>query len=193
MAKALLLALTLYCFSCSTTTQAATSVARSESPANTGTASVADPEAQASSLDLRGSFVSVNPSNYGAELGAAYLFAINSRHSFWVGPRVSSLWAGGSDFSRLDFQFGAEGILWFLNAFGLGLGVDLVAPSYRFQKSPSETLSQAIHVRFNPAFSVRFRRFQEDGAWSARFGILYDTMYQWGVQLGLSLQLTIGS
>lgn len=106
----------------------------------------------------------------------AILIPMNSNQSFLVGPRVGGQWTSQTSQNRFEIQWGGEGTLWMMNAFGLGFGVDWMPHS------------DQSHMQFNPSLSTRLLHFQEHGAWSARLGLIYDTQYHWGAQLGISLQ-----
>jgi hypothetical protein len=135
---------------------------------------------------VTGSGVRVNPSSWGAEVGASGLVQPFSGRNISLGPRLGLMWATGSSQTRYDFQFGGEGILWFVNAIGTGLELSLIGPSW--VKTDFGSFNNAVHFRINPSVSIRLARFQKGGAWGVRFGLPYDTLYQWGFQLGATLQ-----
>jgi hypothetical protein len=130
--------------------------------------------------------VRVNPSSWGAELGAAGLFQPFSGRNLSMGPRLGWMWASGDSQTRYDLQFGGEGILWFVNAIGTGLELSLIAPSW--VTTDTGSFNNSVHFRINPTLSVRLARFQKSGAFGVRFGLPYDTLYQWGFQLGVTCQ-----
>src|SRR5689334_11780699 len=70
-----------------------------------------------------GSWVAVNPSALGGELGASLLVQPDPNRAFWLGPRIGGLWAMSSAENRFDLQWGGEGFLWLLNAIGMGFEV----------------------------------------------------------------------
>ena len=136
-----------------------------------------DPRYQAAA-----SFVSVNPSALGGEFGVAALLEPFVGHPLWIGPKASLLVAGGDNRTRLDLNLGIEGTLWFVNAIGPGLAVDVVAPSTITGESSS------VHLRVEPNLAIRLLHYREYGAWALRFGVPYDSAYQWGIQAGVVLE-----
>ena len=146
---------------------------------------VISPEARAE-LDPRyqaeTSFVSVNPSALGGEFGVAALVEPFLGRQFWIGPKASLLVAGGDSRTRLDLNLGIEGTLWFVNAIGPGLAVDVVAPSTITGENSS------VHFRVEPNLAIRLLHYREYGAWALRFGVPYDSAYQWGIQAGVVLE-----
>jgi hypothetical protein len=142
-----------------------------------------------STQQLTGSLVSVRPSLLGGEFYGTVLVRPTPTRNLLVGPRIGVMWAGGSTDSRLEVRWGVEGTLWGLNAIGLGLGIDAVAPSFSHSKLNESTTSESIHFRLNPFLSTRFLRFGSEGAWAFRLGAAYDALFQWGAQVGVSVQL----
>jgi hypothetical protein len=137
-----------------------------------------------------GSFVTVNPSSNGGELGAALLFEVSQNRSLWIGPRLGGMWVGGPVESRVDFQFGLDSYLWMMNAIGLGLEVSAIDPSRVYANADMGGFNNSVHYRINPHLSLRFLHFQKEGAWAFKLGVPYDSLYQWGFQVGVSLQLS---
>ncbi len=134
---------------------------------------------------VTGSWLSLNPSVWGGELGISFLMPPIPTRGLWVGPHLGVLWAGGSDSTyRSDFELGGESILWIANAVGAGLRLDLLVPNSIFFSS----ISVPARLRVEPHLSVRFLRFKEEGAWAMRLGLSYDTFYRWGISAGISLQ-----
>ncbi len=133
----------------------------------------------------------VHPSAVGDELGVMAL--ISPIPAFQVGPRLSLLAAMGANqgvpVTRLDLNPGVEGTLWFVNAIGLGLGADLVLPSYVSPVSAGPG-SGTIRFRVEPFLSTRILHFQEEGAWALRLGAVYDSFFGLGALLGISLQFS---
>ncbi len=140
-------------------------------------------------VQFTGSWVSVNPSLLGAEFEGAYLFSPIEDHGFWIGPRFGVQFGGFSPLKRLDFHGGIEGVLWFVNAIGVGLGTDVVAPSFNYPGESLGVFTYPVHFRIDPFLALRIFRFDNDGAWAFRIGFPYDTLFQWGIQLGVSLQI----
>jgi hypothetical protein len=141
------------------------------------------------SPQMTGYLVKTNPSLYGAEFQFSVLAEPFQKKSFLLGPRLGLIWAQGSDQSRIDFQIGAEGTLWFVNAIGAGMGIDLIPVSVT-DDSSSGSVTQPVHLQLNPYLSARIFRYRCSGAWAIRAGVIYDTLYQWGANLGVSLQLS---
>lgn len=132
--------------------------------------------------------VAANPAIYGGEFGASLHFQPVAERPFWFGPHLGALWAGSSALSRFDVLFGGEGALWLLNAVGFGLGLDLVGPS-SVSFVGGGGFSNSLHYRVEPSVSIRILRACPTGAWAVRFGVPYDSLYQWGFKFGISLQL----
>jgi hypothetical protein len=82
----------------------------------------------------------------------------------------------GPEQSRTEFHLGLEGILWFVNAFGLGMESSIVGPSWNY--------------RWVPSLAVRVLHYRREGALAIRFGLPYDTAYQWGASIGLQIQFS---
>jgi hypothetical protein len=135
-------------------------------------------------LQIMGSLVLVNPSAVGGEGGASLLFAPIEGHPFMLGPKVTFLAAQGNGQTRLDLNTGIEGTVWLVNAIGPGLAFDVVAPSNISGQGSS------IHFRMEPNLAVRLLHARDSGAWAVRVGLPYDSGYQWGLQLGVTLQLS---
>jgi hypothetical protein len=133
---------------------------------------------------LLGSGVIVNPSCLGGELGGGLLFIPFEGRGLVAGPHVTGLLAGGSGTTRFDLNTGVEAALYFANAIAPGLAFDVVFPSL---VSP-DLAAGSLHFRGESFLSVRFARFQQQGAWAVRAGLIYDSFYRWGGTLGLSLQ-----
>lgn len=141
------------------------------------------------SPQVTGYLVKTNPSLYGAEVQFSLLMEPFQKKSFLFGPRVGVIGAYGSGQNRYDFQVGAEGTLWFVNALGAGLGLDFIPVSW-MHTSAFGTQTRSPHLQINPYLSARLYRFQCSGAWAIRTGVIYDTLYQWGINLGMSLQFS---
>lgn len=116
---------------------------------------------------------------FGGELAAGLTFQPIEYRAFFLGPRLSYLFA---DFengqTRNEWNIGMEGMLWFFNLIGPGFAIDYVAIS-----SPLET-----RLRFEPFFSARLFRHQDYGAWAVRVGSLYDPEVGFQTRVGVSLQ-----
>jgi hypothetical protein len=98
--------------------------------------------------------------------------------SLYIGPKLGVLLEGDqTSSSRLSLQAGGEGVLWFVNAIGLGASMEAIGD-----------FSRTTRFRLDPFVAVRLLRFQREGAWAVRVGVPYDTRYQWGVQVGVTLQ-----
>jgi hypothetical protein len=88
-----------------------------------------------------------------------------------------------SQSTRLDLNLGVDETLWLVNMFGPGMALDLVAPSTMGGEGVS------VHFRIEPNFAVRVKRLGDVGALAVRIGVPYDSHYQWGLQLGVTLQM----
>ncbi|MGK5084224.1 hypothetical protein WDW37_13090 [Bdellovibrionota bacterium FG-1] len=136
-----------------------------------------------SAIQVTTSFVSVEPSSLGIETGLSLLFQPFVEHEWVVGPKASVLFATGQGKTRFDLNSGIDSIFWVANAFGPGLALDVVAPSSISGEDGG------ARFRIEPNLAVRFKRFQDEGAWGLRLGVPYDSRFKWGVQVGLTLQL----
>ena len=129
-------------------------------------------------------FFAGKPGAFGGEASLAAQFRPIVAHALYTGPHVSVLTAAADDGkARFDFNVGVAQTLWFVNAIGSGLDLDAVVIS-RLTGQDS-----GVHGRIIPHLAVRMMPFGEEGAWSARIGIPYDSHYKWGVQVGVTLQL----
>lgn len=144
------------------------------------------PAAAAPHLQALGTFVIANPNSHGADVSLAALFSPLKTSAFVVGPRVGWLGLGG-EAGRSDLNVGVDASLWFVNAIGAGMQVDWVAASTRTIPAPD---GEYARLRFQPYFSARILRFQEEGAWALRIAPVYDSYYKWGLQVGVTLQFS---
>ena len=114
----------------------------------------------------------VNPgTSFAGELGGALHFAPLPDHSFFIGPRASFLYS--PSLARTDLNLGVETLLWVANIVGFGAGVDLKTDGY---------------WRYEPIIALHSMHLGESGAIGGRFRFFYDTHYQIGFGLGLTLQ-----
>jgi hypothetical protein len=143
---------------------------------STFTSEASRPNLLAGAAEVTASLVNERPSSWGGTLMAAYLLPAIPSRGFWIGPRAGMLWEAGPVSNHFDFQVGGEGIVWFVNALGAGFGTDMI-------------LNDPIHFRMEPFLALRILRFHSAGAWALRASIPYDTLYHWGFQVGVSLQL----
>jgi hypothetical protein len=131
-----------------------------------------------------GSAVLVNPSaSFGFEGGGALLYAPDGAHDFFLGPRMSFLYAPSP--GRFDWNVGIEGVLWFVNAVGVGVGADYIPAS---SIGGVGGMSVDTHFRYGPYLGLRMSHYQDNGALGVRAQIFYDTHYQVGLGLGLTLE-----
>ena len=124
-----------------------------------------------------------HPGTSAVELGSAILFWPEPNRNFQFGPRIGLLF-GNSDFgNRFDLNVGLETNLWLVNVAGPGIALDYVPLSFLGGTSTD------AHYRVEAYLNLRFLHFKNTGAWALRLGTLWDTRYQWGAHLGLTLQL----
>ena len=130
------------------------------------------------STEITGSWIASSRSYKEAEFQSAFLFSSNAAHSFLVGPRLGIYLVNDNLRNRVDLQLGGVCVLWFMNVVGLGLGVDVL----------THPESSWIHAQMNPFIETRLLHYKSTGAWALRLGVLYDSLYRWNGQVGVSLQ-----
>ncbi|MCM2279335.1 MAG: RDD family protein [Oligoflexia bacterium] len=116
-----------------------------------------------------------SPSALGFEGQLAGLFSPSDSGAPQLGPRIGYFAVTGEGAERREFFAGAEGMFWLVNAIAPGFAFDVVGSG---------------RLRGEAFLSARILRFRQEGAWALRFGPTYDDRYEWGLKLGVTLQLS---
>jgi hypothetical protein len=142
------------------------------------------------SVQVSGSYLSMSPKLSGAEASTTVFFRGKQDRSFFLGPKFGAYLVQGSDYHQSAFFTGIESVVWLVNAVGLGSSFEVIAPLGRGPAGHETHDSQLMRIRVSPYISFRYARLAQNGAWSMRLGIPYDTIQKWGIQVGLSLQFS---